>query len=83
MRDLEIQTGLLPVSDSCGVSSSGISSAESSPAPSRPVSPIGLPTKYRRLIDRINSRIESGEPFFSLEFFPPRTPAGAVNLSAR
>lgn len=35
------------------------------------------------LIDKINHRIETGEKFFSLEFFPPRTKEGAVNLLAR
>ncbi|CAH1773146.1 unnamed protein product [Owenia fusiformis] len=50
---------------------------------SRPSSPV-LPTyKYTSLIDRIHKRAESGDPFFSLEFFPPRTYNGAVNLIAR
>ena len=35
------------------------------------------------LIEKINSRIENHEKFFSLEFFPPRTKEGAVNLLAR
>ena len=35
------------------------------------------------LIEKIHSRIENGEKFFSLEFFPPRTKEGAVNLLAR
>ena len=35
------------------------------------------------LTDRINQKIQDGEKFFSLEFFPPRTPNGAVNLVAR
>lgn len=35
------------------------------------------------LIDKIQSRIDGGDKFFSLEFFPPRTPAGASNLIAR
>ena len=51
---------------------------------SRPQSPQVLPTyKYRPLIDRINDRIQTGANFFSLEFFPPRTPNGAANLIAR
>ncbi|XP_070561500.1 methylenetetrahydrofolate reductase (NADPH)-like [Ptychodera flava] len=45
---------------------------------SRPVSPA-----YTRLIDRIQNRIESNDKFFSLEFFPPRTANGAVNLISR
>ena len=35
------------------------------------------------LLEKINKRIESNDQFFSLEFFPPRTKAGAVNLLAR
>lgn len=35
------------------------------------------------LLDKIQTRIDSGDKFFSLEFFPPRTPAGASNLIAR
>ncbi len=40
------------------------------------LAPIDLATK-------ILNRIESGDYFFSLEFFPPRTPAGASNLISR
>lgn len=35
------------------------------------------------LIEKINKKIEEKEPFFSLEFFPPKTPNGAVNLIAK
>jgi len=38
---------------------------------------------YISLTDRINQKIKDEEKFFSLEFFPPRTPNGAVNLIAR
>ena len=38
---------------------------------------------YVSLADRINQKIKDDEKFFSLEFFPPRTPNGAVNLIAR
>ena len=38
---------------------------------------------HQTLIEKINSRIESGDKFFSLEFFPPRTKSGAVNLISR
>ena len=37
----------------------------------------------KTLAEKIRLRIESGEKFFSLEFFPPRTKEGAVNLLAR
>lgn len=39
--------------------------------------------RYKRLIDRIQKRINNGSKFFSLEFFPARTMNGAVNLMAR
>lgn len=38
---------------------------------------------YHRLTAKIQDRVDSGEHFFSLEFFPPRTKSGAVNLLAR
>lgn len=40
-------------------------------------------TNYQPLSEKIQAKIESGEPFFSLEFFPPRTKSGACNLLAR
>ncbi|RUS69245.1 hypothetical protein EGW08_022995, partial [Elysia chlorotica] len=38
--------------------------------------------KYVPVIDRILKRQASGTPFFSLEFFPPRTDSGASDLMA-
>ena len=37
----------------------------------------------KTLIEKIQSRIGSGDKFFSLEFFPPRTKSGAINLFSR
>ncbi|XP_076325548.1 methylenetetrahydrofolate reductase (NADPH) isoform X2 [Tachypleus tridentatus] len=67
---------------SCTPADSACSSEGSSPLISRSQSPISFGA-YTSLIDRINHRIESGDKFFSLEFFPPRTKNGAVNLLAR
>ena len=39
--------------------------------------------QYVSLARRINEKIRNEEKFFSLEFFPPRTPNGAVNLISR
>lgn len=39
--------------------------------------------EYRSLTERMNRRIQSGDPWYSLEFFPPRTANGAVNLVSR
>ncbi len=50
---------------------------------SRSPSPLLPSYKYRPLTDRIQDRIQAGAYFFSLEFFPPRTPNGAANLIAR
>eukprot|EP00123_Amoebidium_parasiticum_P012114 comp21129_c0_seq1/m.28562 comp21129_c0_seq1/g.28562 ORF comp21129_c0_seq1/g.28562 comp21129_c0_seq1/m.28562 type:complete len:617 (-) comp21129_c0_seq1:624-2474(-) len=36
-----------------------------------------------KIIDKIKDKIEHGEIFYSFEYFPPRTPAGAVNLVSR
>lgn len=38
---------------------------------------------YTPLSERMNEKIESGDHWFSLEFFPPRTANGAVNLISR
>ncbi|TIA74263.1 hypothetical protein E3P91_01035 [Wallemia ichthyophaga] len=36
-----------------------------------------------KIIDKISQSRESNEPFFSLEFFPPKTEQGFVNLKSR
>lgn len=40
-------------------------------------------TEYVSLSEKLRARIASRDRFFSLEFFPPRTKNGAVNLLAR
>lgn len=40
-------------------------------------------TCHPPLVESIKRRVESGDLFFSLEFFPPRTKAGAANLLSR
>lgn len=60
-------------------SASPTSSGESS----RSQSPSFNLYKFRPLNHRIQDRYESREPFFSFEFFPPRTANGALNLLAR
>ncbi|RXN12636.1 methylenetetrahydrofolate reductase [Labeo rohita] len=66
-------------SDSSGVSNSGESSKESS----RCSTPVLDADRTDRLRDKMKRRIESGDRWFSLEFFPPRTAPGAVNLISR
>uniref|UniRef100_A0A673FS96 Methylenetetrahydrofolate reductase (NAD(P)H) n=1 Tax=Sinocyclocheilus rhinocerous TaxID=307959 RepID=A0A673FS96_9TELE len=66
-------------SDSSGVSNSGESSKESS----RCSTPVLDADRTDRLRDKMKRRIESGDRWFSLEFFPPRTASGAVNLISR
>jgi len=39
--------------------------------------------KYTSLIKKIHKKEQSKTPFFSLEFFPPRTQSGAINLISR
>lgn len=39
--------------------------------------------RHERLRDKMRRRIEAGDKWFSLEFFPPRTASGAVNLISR
>ncbi|XP_045155057.1 methylenetetrahydrofolate reductase isoform X3 [Echinops telfairi] len=61
-------------------SSSGSESSEDS---SRCSSPGLDPERLRRLREKMRRRMESGDKWFSLEFFPPRTAEGAVNLISR
>ena len=35
------------------------------------------------LMDKLDAQISTGTPFFSLEFFPPRTEVGATKLISR
>lgn len=53
------------------------------PSSSRPASPLMYSTFTTSLADKVRTRVESKDKFFSLEFFPPRTKAGAVNLISR
>ena len=60
------------------------SPTDSTPVSSRPHSPdFSIATSDMTLKEKVTSRIESGDKFFSLEFFPPRTKSGAINLLAR
>ncbi|XP_012887309.1 PREDICTED: methylenetetrahydrofolate reductase [Dipodomys ordii] len=63
-----------------GSSSSGSESSRNSSRCSTP----GLdPDRYEKLRDKMKRRMDSGDKWFSLEFFPPRTAQGAVNLVSR
>ena len=66
------------VSSNSSPHSSRSSSFDNTPRSTSPVhlSPVDLTTK-------ILKHISSGDYFYSLEFFPPRTPAGASNLISR
>lgn len=67
-------------SDSSGASNSG---GDSSKESSRCSTPVLDADRADRLRDKMRRRIESGDRWFSLEFFPPRTASGAVNLISR
>lgn len=66
--------------DSSGASNS---SGESSKESSRCSTPVLDADRSDRLRHKMRRRIESGDHWFSLEFFPPRTAGGAVNLISR
>lgn len=66
--------------DSSGASNS---SGESSKDSSRCSTPVLDADRSHRLPDKMRRRIEAGDRWFSLEFFPPRTASGAVNLISR
>ncbi|XP_044068745.1 methylenetetrahydrofolate reductase [Siniperca chuatsi] len=67
-------------SDSSGASNSG---GESSKESSRCSTPVLDADRSDRLREKMRRRTESGDRWFSLEFFPPRTAGGAVNLISR
>jgi len=54
-----------------------------SPGSSRPASPLMFQSFEATLTEKLRARVESKDKFYSLEFFPPRTKAGAVNLITR
>jgi len=58
-------------------------SCTTTPTSSRPSSPLMFNSFTTSLSEKIKKRMESKDKFFSLEFFPPRTKAGAVNLISR
>uniref|UniRef100_A0AAV2M1P8 Methylenetetrahydrofolate reductase (NADPH) n=1 Tax=Knipowitschia caucasica TaxID=637954 RepID=A0AAV2M1P8_KNICA len=64
---------------SAGSASGGDSSKESS----RCSTPVLDADRSDRLREKMRRRTESGDHWFSLEFFPPRTASGAVNLISR
>lgn len=71
--------------DSCksDVSWASNSGGESSKESSRCSTPVLDADRLDRLRDKMRKRTESGDCWFSLEFFPPRTASGAVNLISR
>ena len=69
-----------------GDGSSGVSSEGGSPSSSsRDLTPLSSTFNLAgsSLLEKILMRMQGGDRFFSLEFFPPRTPAGAANLIGR
>lgn len=63
--------------------SEGSSGSESSKDSSRCSTPILDLDRHERLLEKMRRRMDSGDKWFSLEFFPPRTAEGAVNLISR
>ncbi len=61
-----------------------VEAAESvTPSTPRSSSPLMYSSFSSTLLEKIETRIASKDRFFSLEFFPPRTKSGAINLMAR
>lgn len=42
-----------------------------------------IPVGSYKFIDRINAKIQAHQPFFSFEYFPPKTADGLTNLYMR
>ncbi|XP_041130627.1 methylenetetrahydrofolate reductase-like [Polyodon spathula] len=74
--------GPLSKHESSGTSSSS-SGGDSSKESSRCSTPLLDSDRTDRLREKMRHRMESGDQWFSLEFFPPRTAGGAVNLISR
>ncbi|XP_072464985.1 methylenetetrahydrofolate reductase (NADPH) isoform X4 [Notamacropus eugenii] len=66
-----------------GSSEGSSSGSEGSKESSRCPTPVLDAERHERLREKMHRRIESGDKWFSLEFFPPRTAQGAVNLISR
>lgn len=80
----EIQNdGNVYMSDNTSSASCDSTSGYNTPNIERSISPVDFDNSGTTLMDKITARIENGERFYSLEFFPPRTKEGAVNLLAR
>ncbi|XP_020829402.1 methylenetetrahydrofolate reductase (NADPH) isoform X2 [Phascolarctos cinereus] len=73
------------VNEARGSSSSEGSSSgsEGSKDSSRCPTPVLDAERHERLREKMHRRMDSGDRWFSLEFFPPRTAQGAVNLISR
>ncbi|KAM5141602.1 methylenetetrahydrofolate reductase (NADPH) [Mantella aurantiaca] len=63
--------------------SASCSSSTDSKESSRCSTPVLDLERHERLRDKMRRRIDSGDKWFSLEYFPPRTASGAVNLISR
>ncbi|XP_043854162.1 methylenetetrahydrofolate reductase isoform X2 [Dromiciops gliroides] len=66
-----------------GSSEGSSSGSEGSKDSSRCPTPVLDSERHERLREKMRRRMESGDKWFSLEFFPPRTAQGAVNLISR
>ncbi|XP_031817411.1 methylenetetrahydrofolate reductase [Sarcophilus harrisii] len=66
-----------------GFSEGSSSGSEGSLDGSRCPTPVLDAERHERLREKMHRRMESGDKWFSLEFFPPRTAQGAVNLISR
>ncbi|KAH1175824.1 hypothetical protein KIL84_022349 [Mauremys mutica] len=64
-------------------SRSDSSGSEGSKDSSRCSTPVLDAERHERLREKMRRRYDSGDKWFSLEFFPPRTANGAVNLISR
>ncbi|KAM9299174.1 methylenetetrahydrofolate reductase (NADPH) [Gastrophryne carolinensis] len=63
--------------------SASCSSSTDSKESSRCSTPVLDIERHERLRDKMRRRMDAGDKWFSLEFFPPRTASGAVNLISR
>jgi len=80
-----MSTSTVPGSASSLHHVSDYSSSLTSPVIVRPTTPNPAinPAASSKFIDRIHARIQAKQPFFSFEYFPPKTADGLTNLYMR
>lgn len=84
-RPVDMSSASAPGNAASLHSSQDANSAMTSPVIVRPTTPNPSqnPVGSAKFIDRIQARVQAKQPFFSFEYFPPKTADGLTNLYMR